>query len=179
MDFSAKRIHNDQLFCKHRPSIVKRWTEDGNFYAIIRCRWCDRPWERKVIKLKQDDRGATFDLLTQKALDQGFTPDKSLSKTEIPETKKIWNIINVIGSFYLIYSTSRYESFEVKRPMTAFEHFLGMTVLEWQGRFWLLNPRLAKSNRQVTPPPGEGTFPLPRDCNYSPQEKLSQKPHEA
>jgi ssDNA-binding Zn-finger/Zn-ribbon topoisomerase 1 len=32
----------------HGKSIVKRWTEDGRFYAIQRCRKCD-VWERLEI----------------------------------------------------------------------------------------------------------------------------------
>lgn len=52
-------------FCKHRFSIVKRWKKDSEYFAIIRCRWCDL-WTRKVIVLDQDSRSKSIKMLTQK-----------------------------------------------------------------------------------------------------------------
>lgn len=43
------------ICCNHRrPSIIKRWVEDGIFYAIERCRRCDE-WDRIEIRLIEEN----------------------------------------------------------------------------------------------------------------------------
>jgi hypothetical protein len=55
-------------FCKHRRSIVKRWQEGDQWFAILKCRWCD-DWTRKVISLKQDSQAKTIGIKTQAFLE--------------------------------------------------------------------------------------------------------------
>lgn len=44
------------ICCSHRrPSIVKRWVENGVFYAIERCRRCDNGWDRLEIRLVEEN----------------------------------------------------------------------------------------------------------------------------
>lgn len=45
--------------CKHRWSMVKRWQENNEYYAIIRCRWCDK-WTRKTIALDTKSQKPTM-----------------------------------------------------------------------------------------------------------------------
>jgi len=57
-------------FCSHRRSIVKRWQAGNKFYAIIRCRWCDTPWTRKVISMDQDSQANIVKIKTQKFIEE-------------------------------------------------------------------------------------------------------------
>jgi hypothetical protein len=50
-------------FCKHRWVIVKRWTENKVFSAIMRCRWCD-DWKRSDIGMNTEPRARKLLALT-------------------------------------------------------------------------------------------------------------------
>ncbi len=47
---SRVRVSFPPGICKHRWSIVKRFEENQVWFAIRRCRWCDK-WERIQIKI--------------------------------------------------------------------------------------------------------------------------------
>lgn len=71
LELPSRYLPSDPTFCKHRMVIVKRWTEDGIFNAILKCRRyaCDT-WTRKSIALKQDSQ-ASLKIISQKYEESG------------------------------------------------------------------------------------------------------------
>lgn len=78
-NLGPERIQYDKFYCKHRRVIVKRWSENGKFFAILRCRWCDEPWIRKEIVLDQNSHHG-LKLITTKFTEVGSISTESSSQ---------------------------------------------------------------------------------------------------
>jgi hypothetical protein len=55
-----------KFWCRHRWSTIKRWSVNGQFFVIQRCRRCDR-WIRRHIELA--DAGLNMETLQFKDKD--------------------------------------------------------------------------------------------------------------